>query len=828
MNIPSFSPLSATPHFDSLHRFFLKSAALSFFVTFLAWPLLFLPRVAASLGVAKIYILLFGISLSLILLALATLRSGRVSYWFSPVVVSFGAVVAAAALSGILAASIKQSFFGVVLDVFTVGNLALLGMVLVTTMVLVSTKRTALFISVGLFAALSVVSWYQLFVVLTKGQVFGMNLPAWSQALVGSLADVGILAGFLVVVTLVIVSQKRLSGTITAILGLNILVALFNLLLLNAGFLWLMLSGFSLLLLVYSLVKDLFILPSERVSSPKLTIKNLSVVILLTVFLVTTAMLFLGTSFNQKVTNYYNLSYMDVRPNIAATISIGKDIYRQNFFTGSGPNTFVENWRLYKTEDINQTVFWNTSFFSGGSYLFTWFVTTGVIGVLAWLFFLGSLVYEGLRMLLRKQDRPNTLWFLFGSAAFSGAIYLWAVLLLMTAGFVPILIAVATTGLLVVSAKQLSGTEKLQLVVNGDRQKGFALVAGVLVLIVFLISFNYLATKQLLAAYNYVTLPSKISAEAELGEWEAGLVKSYQLYTYDLYLRELVGVYQSRLGQLLAIAEPDDGDREEFEGLFLSTISTAETAVSLNPRDVNNWLALASTYSLLVSTEVEGADDKANDTFKHALSLEPNNPLYNLYLAQVSARMQKYDESREYLDKALKQKPNFTEALNFSAQLEATAGNLDKAIASTKTLLKLEPNVPGRYYQLGVLEIAKENPEEAIKAFTRALELDSDYANARYMRAIQYLNQGEKDLAITELESVKQLSPDNDFLIEIISKIKSGEITEINVTGGETPVVSENVPPSVGAPPKPEEVTSRVIEDPDQVDTNVTESEMVE
>src|SRR3989338_8177488 len=59
----------------------------------------------------------------------------------------------------------------------------------------------------------------------------------------------------------------------------------------------------------------------------------------------------------------------------------------KKLIVGSGPNQFVGEWLMSKPSAVNQTIFWNTDFNYGVGLIPTFIVTTGLLGIIAWLIF---------------------------------------------------------------------------------------------------------------------------------------------------------------------------------------------------------------------------------------------------------------------------------------------------------------------------------------------------------------------------------------------------------------------------------------------------------
>jgi tetratricopeptide (TPR) repeat protein len=165
--------------------------------------------------------------------------------------------------------------------------------------------------------------------------------------------------------------------------------------------------------------------------------------------------------------------------------------------------------------------------------------------------------------------------------------------------------------------------------------------------------------------------------------------------------------------------------------------------------------------------------------------------------AQMAVRTGNIEGARQNITEALNLKRNFTQALFLSAQLDIAEGNTDSAIATTRAIITLEPNNPTRYFQLGLLLSAANRLDEAVAAYQAAIRLDPDYANARYLLALAYLNQGQNEPALNELRIVQQTNQDNAQLQVLIEQVESGGF-EIPQDLGLEPPVSETEPGDEG------------------------------
>jgi tetratricopeptide (TPR) repeat protein len=228
---------------------------------------------------------------------------------------------------------------------------------------------------------------------------------------------------------------------------------------------------------------------------------------------------------------------------------------------------------------------------------------------------------------------------------------------------------------------------------------------------------------------------------------------------------------------ILATENPTEADTARLNEAASVALQAANEAILIRGNDARNWSVRGDAFTLLAAIGYEDAGARAIADYNEARARDPQNPYYDFQAAGLAVAAGNEEEARTKIGEALARKSNYTDALVFLSQLEIARGNIKEAIKTTESLLVFEPNNPGRYYQLGVLYGADNNAAAAISAFTNALTLNPQYANARYMRALQVLAQGDQATATAELEMVRDMNPDNASVSELIEKIKRGEVT---------------------------------------------------
>ena len=79
------------------------------------------------------------------------------------------------------------------------------------------------------------------------------------------------------------------------------------------------------------------------------------------------------------------------------------------------------------------------------------------------------------------------------------------------------------------------------------------------------------------------------------------------------------------------------------------------------------------------------------------------------------------------------------------------------------------------FFQLGFLHYNDRNWAEAIKAFESAVQLEPQYANAKYFLGLSYDRVGRENDAISQFENLVATNPDNQEVKFILENLKAGK-----------------------------------------------------
>ena len=752
-------------------------------------PIFFIPDILAPFEYSKVFFVLVGIAVALVLYSLSVLRSGSVRIGVSYTLVTLWVVAGMTLLSSVFSGDMRDSFMGDILSIHSSFFLVILALIASVWVVLDVKKASVMRLYILLAAStLTLVVFHIVRLMLGSDTLtFGVFLNA-TATLVGSWNDLALFLGLSVILALVALEQLPLTKTGRILFGVVTACALGMLGVINFFTVWLVLGLTSLAIVVYSLSKDRFN-GGQLTLVPNKSLNMTSLIASLCVFVISVLFVIGGSVIGAAISKHTGISYIEVRPSLEATANIARGVYDHNAFLGIGANKFVDAWRLYKEQSINTTLFWNTDFMAGNGYITTFFVTTGVLGGLAWIVFLLVFVGSGIKMLFTAGD-TDRMWYFIGVSSFVSAVYIWGMSLIYVPGAVVLMLGALCTGISLAAAKSLMTTSTRSISFITNRRMGFVLTLAVVIVIVGTVSSLYGVGRHYAAAYTFNESISTLQRGGSIDDAELLAAKAYGFGTSDTYMRRVAEFQLARINAMLALTSPTVEDQRRFSDTIAKGVDLALETTGKDPSESANWALLGGMYSVLMGAQMEGVYDRAFEALSKARDLNPKNPITYLELAILDVRAGKYDTARKSAEQAIALKPDFTEAFFYLSQIDIVTGNVEGAIASTLSIISLEPQNPARYYQLGVLYTAQGNVDGAIASFERAVELDQNYANARYFLALAYDAKGLPDKAKSELRKVQELNPDNVDITEMLRKLDIGE----RLTGtAQTSVDSQSV-----------------------------------
>jgi len=114
----------------------------------------------------------------------------------------------------------------------------------------------------------------------------------------------------------------------------------------------------------------------------------------------------------------------------------------------------------------------------------------------------------------------------------------------------------------------------------------------------------------------------------------------------------------------------------------------------------------------------------------------------------------------EYLNNAIKLKPDYVEAYNNRGLAYFNLGQYQRAIKDYNKALRLKPDFTKAYYNRGSAYRHLGKHQRAIEDYDNALRLKPDFADAYYNRGAAYDDFGQYQRAIEDYNEALRLKPD--------------------------------------------------------------------
>lgn len=194
-------------------------------------------------------------------------------------------------------------------------------------------------------------------------------------------------------------------------------------------------------------------------------------------------------------------------------------------------------------------------------------------------------------------------------------------------------------------------------------------------------------------------------------------------------------------------------------GMYDQAMSTLQKAVTANPGDPDNYLALGmvatsqgkydqaiKTYQTLLTQKGDfgfvwgllgdallgrGEIDRARAAFEKCLAIDSSSVSAWSGIGQVAWRSGKLDDAGKDFAHAVELAPDRAEGYLDLAGVYADLGNSTEAIATLKKGIAKAPGEPELAYELGRLLERASQPDEARNYYRMALRWDDQYAPAR-------------------------------------------------------------------------------------------------
>ncbi|MCR4310985.1 MAG: tetratricopeptide repeat protein [Candidatus Taylorbacteria bacterium] len=753
-------------------------------------PLFFIPSASFPFQESKALFLGSAVLVAFAFWIIARLKDGTFSFPKTSLYWAGGVALSIFILAGLFSGSIAQAFVGQMVDLGTVRSMALFFLIMFLIPSTFKSKDKIFYAYLAFFASFFLLAIFQLFRLL-----FGVDFLSGgiftdiTSNTVGKWNDLGIFFGVGTVLSLITLELISLSKLFKVLAYTALAISLFFLAVINFSVVWYVIALFSLIFLVYVISFDKSEIIQDRsegfseertpqVSMRRIPMNSLVVLLISLVFILGGS--FIGSSLSEK----FGITQLEVRPSWGATLSIAKDVLTRDPFFGAGPSQFTKEWLVSKPDGINSTIFWNTDFSFGVGLLPTFIITTGLLGVLSWVLFLGAFLYVGFRSVLTSVGDKISRYLI--TSSFLVSLFLW----IMNVFYLPSLSIVALTffftGLFIASLVQGGLVKQKVISFIEDPRKGFVSVLVLILLLIGSITVEYSFAEKFLGVVYSQSATALYATDGNIDTAETTLLKATNFSDNNsAYYRALAQLSMLRMSNLLAQDSKSisqDDFLAKFQGLFKTTLSYAEQAVSIDQADYKNWVSLGQVYEAVVPLKVANAYESADAAYQRGLALNPKSPAILLTLGRLEFAHEDNVKAKEYIVKALQMKNNYTDAIFLLAQIQIQEGNLKDAISSVEAAAILAPNDSGTFFQLGLLRYNDKNYVGAASALKQAVALNPQYANAKYFLGLSYYMIGDKAGAVKEFTDLQKTNPDNTEIALILKNLNEGKDPFTNAT----------------------------------------------
>lgn len=741
-------------------------------------PIFFVPASFISTQFGTSLLFAFGVIVAILVYLVSGITEGKLDLPNpSKYILGFSVVVPLMyVLAGVSNGFSRMSFFGYTFDINTVGFIVLAFVYMFLLSVVFRNKERLAYAYYGFSISALIFSLWLLLRVFFGAKILGFGIFTNVTAnVLGTWNNVGIFFGATSILSLIGYQLLKGSKLLKALLSVTLVVSLFFVALINFSVIWAVLGVTAFLYILYSLF-TVDMMGGQPMSWTarlrKLPLYPTIVFVLALVFFVWSDSL--GTFLSNKL----QITNVEVRPSLSVTMEIARNTIKEKPLFGSGPNTFVTQWLTYKPNDIIATVFWNTDFANGIGLIPTFAVTTGVIGVISWLLFLGFYVYLGVKSLFVRLEDSFTKFFL--ASSFFISLYFWmmtfvyvpsTVIFILTFFFTGLFFAsVYVAGIIPVTARKFSANPRTGFISS-------------FVMVVFLVGglalgYGLLQNSRSLWFFQKSSYALNTTKDSKLSE--EYMVKAIMAVPNDVYYRALSEIQIYKLNEILSqdpkVVKAEDIQKQFSNGLT-SAIKAGIAAKDADPANYLNWISLGRVYEAVSVPQlnVQGAYESAGLAYQEALRRNPKNPGILMLFARLAVNHNDLKTAEAYALQAVQAKNNYLDAYFLLSQIEVATQNIQGAINSVTAASIIDPTNPAIFFQLGLLKYNIGDYNAAIVSLEKATGMTPDYANAKYFLGLAYEITKQHDKALVQFEDLAKTNPESKEVQAILTNLRAGK-----------------------------------------------------
>lgn len=735
-------------------------------------PLFIIPWAIISFEFSKTFLLAAVVIVTACIWLYGVLKEGRIVIPKSMVLGSLFLIPLVTFISALLSDNVFQSLIGQGFETTTFAFITVMVLLTALTASICDDKSRAFSIYLAFFLVLVVLGLYHLLRLIIGVDFLSFGIAnSMVDSIVGSWYDLGAFFAVGLLLSLIALETLTLTKGFRVIFYLLILASVIALAIINSVTVWLFIGILSLLLFIYLLSFKRGDQSDVELSTPRAHARGQTSKLSIVLFFISLAFVLFGGTFGDVISSRLNTTYIQVAPSWGSTYDIAVDSLKDHPVLGSGPNTFVGEWIQYKPLSVNTSRFWNTDFTFGVGYIPTVLATTGILGILVWLFFFITFIYAGFKAVLRKTQDSFSYYLMVSS--FFASLFLWLYAIFAIPGVALISLTMIMTGVFIASLVAEGMVARQTFDFTQNPRAGFFATSITIVTFIVLLALAYGFTTRFV---SFTTFQAGLQAlNTDIARAETLITRAAGIHNNAVYQRALSEVHIVQINELLQESDlSDETTVAEFQTLFSDALNSARNATEINRFDYQNWMAYGRVYGAVTPLGVEGAYEAAQEQYRRAQTFNPKSPAIELTLAQLEIANQDNEAARGFIAQALQKKPNYTNAIFLLSQIEASEGNTAQAIRSAEQAALIAPNDPTVFFQVGILKYNNNDFEGAVESLTRAVALNSNYANARYFLGLASYETGDTDTAIAQFEVLEENNPENEEIVSILANLVAG------------------------------------------------------
>lgn len=384
-----------------------------------------------------------------------------------------------------------------------------------------------------------------------------------------------------------------------------------------------------------------------------------------------------------------------------ALAAVGQDAARMllSFLFGSGYGTFLTDFTRFHSPNFNlDQSLWTLSFSFSSSYILELIATTGVLGLISYLFILFKVIKTRLNPFSPLYAAVIAAFVLSLVVPFSfSLVMILFVLLSFYATYlflegdkrvfdVVISLVALRQGLLSFANEEEA---------NHHRRQSESMALPIAILVVFILVGGFVAifTTKLLSS-DMLFAESLQQQSLQNGQKTYDLQRTaldqtgnfmqsfpYKSDYYRIFSQVNLALANSLIASTPKGATPSAQVQQTVIALLQQSINSARASVTLSPMTASNWENLSSIYRSLIGVG-QNADQFAIASMNQAISLDPLNPQLRITLGGIYYQLGAYDQAENQFQIATNMKPDFANAWYNLGHAYEAKGDTSKDLAS--------------------------------------------------------------------------------------------------------------------------------------------------